>query len=55
MFAPSNHQIFEACVKIYTYNAEDVFELLKSHDKELILDHYVEIWKESTLQGAQDT
>ena len=43
----------EACVIIHTYNAKDVFELLKSHDKELILDHYVEIWKQSTLQGAQ--
>jgi hypothetical protein len=51
---PPTNQIFEACVKIHTYSAEDVFELLKSHDKELILDHYIEIWKVSTLQGAQE-
>jgi hypothetical protein len=51
---PLPPQIFEACVKLYIYIAEDVFELLKSHDKELILDHYIEIWKESTLQGVQE-
>ena len=44
----------EARVKLHTYNAEDVFELLKSHDNELILDHYVEISKENTLQGTQE-
>ena len=49
---PSKHT--EACVIIHTYNAKDVFKLLKSHDKELILDHYVEMWKQSTLQGAQE-
>jgi hypothetical protein len=37
----------EACGKLHMYNAEDVFELLKFHDKELTLDHYVEIWKKA--------
>ena len=51
---PQPTKYSEACVKLRTYNAKDVFELLKSHDKELILNHYVQISKESTLQGAQE-
>jgi len=51
---PPTNQIFEACVKLHMYNVEEAFELLKSHEKKLILDHYVEIWKERTLQRPQE-
>jgi hypothetical protein len=33
----------EACVKLHMYNAEDLFELLKSHDKELMLNHCINL------------
>jgi len=36
------------------YNAEYVFELLNSNDKELMLDNLVEIWKQSTLEEAEE-
>jgi hypothetical protein len=36
------------------YNAEYVFELLNSNDKELTLDNLVEIWKQSTLEEAEE-
>jgi hypothetical protein len=35
------------------YDAEDVFELLNSHDQELTPDHLVEIRKQSDLEGAE--
>ena len=57
MFAsplPPPTKYIKACVKIHTYNAEDVFELLNSRDQEIVLNHYVEIWKQSTHDGAQE-
>jgi len=36
------------------YSAEYVFELLNSNDKELMLDNLVEIWKQSTLEEAEE-
>ena len=51
---PKPTKNIETRVKLHMYNAEDVFELLKSHDKELILDHCVEISKGNTLQGPQE-
>jgi hypothetical protein len=35
------------------YDAEDVLELLHSHDKELTPDRLVEIRKQSGLEGAE--
>ena len=40
--------------QIHMYNAEYVFELLNSNDKALMLDNLVEIWKQSTLEEAEE-
>ena len=40
--------------QIHMYNAEYVFELLNSNDKELMLDNLVEIWKQSTLEEPEE-
>jgi hypothetical protein len=41
-------------VKVYMYRAEDVFELLNIHDKELMLDHHLEIQKQSAIEEIEE-
>ena len=36
------------------YDAEDVFELLNSHDQELTLEHLVEIPNQSACEEAEE-
>jgi hypothetical protein len=36
------------------HNAEYVVELLNSYDKEFMLDNLVEIWKQSTIEEAEE-
>jgi hypothetical protein len=38
--------------QICTYNAENVFKLLKSQDQELTFDH-LEIWRQSAFEEAE--
>jgi hypothetical protein len=39
---------------VCTYNVEDVFELLNYQNLNLVLDHLVEIQKQSTLEEAKE-
>jgi hypothetical protein len=39
---------------IHSYNAEDVFELPSSSDKEITLHNPVEIWKQNTLEEGEE-
>jgi hypothetical protein len=36
------------------YDAEDFFELLNSHDKEIMLDNHVDIWKQNPQDKAEE-
>jgi len=47
-------QYVKPSAQIHMYSAEYVFELLNSNDKELMLDNLVEIWKQSTLEEAEE-
>jgi hypothetical protein len=42
------------CKFVRTYDAEDVFKLLNFHNLNLILNHPVEIRKQSTLEGTEE-
>jgi hypothetical protein len=54
-FAPqTKYTYIKPKEQIRTYGAEDVFELLNSHDKEHTLDSLVEIRKQSDLEEAEE-
>jgi hypothetical protein len=42
-------------MRICTYDAEDVLDLLKSHNQDLIFDIIVEIQMQSTLEEAEES
>jgi len=46
-------QQIKPSMQIDLYNVEDIFELLVSHDWELVLDDLVENWKWSALEGLE--
>jgi hypothetical protein len=41
-------------VQISVYDAEDVFKILKSHDKQLALDHTVGIRRQNAYEDAEE-
>lgn len=47
-------QYVKPSAQIHMYNAEHVLELLNSDDKELMLDNLFKIWKQSTLEEAEE-
>jgi predicted restriction endonuclease len=50
----STDQYVRQSAQIHTYDAEDVSELLNSNDEKLTLDNLVEIWRQSTLEEAEE-
>jgi hypothetical protein len=52
LFVPRQH--IKPSLWFCTYSAEDVFELLNSHDQEFMLDSLVEIQKQSMLEEAYE-
>jgi energy-converting hydrogenase A subunit M len=45
---------YKPSAKIRTYDTADVFELMKSHDKELTLCDLVDILKQNALEEAEE-
>jgi hypothetical protein len=46
--------MYKARAQIRTYDVEDVFKSMNSHEQEFALDHTVGIWERSVLEEAEE-